>query len=264
MNQAVDPDLAELVAATIRSVRFKVRWSERELARRLGTSQRAIQRLESGRLKRIDSDLATRAMRLLGIRISVDANVPALPSRVEQKDGVHGWCSSYLARTLRRRGWEVRAEVEVGRDRFRGWIDLLAFRPSDGTLVVVEIKTRIDDLGRIVRTIGWYARSAGEAASAFGWRPRRVIPLLAVLATAETESRLELQRDLVRGEFPATSAATEAWLADPNAPRIGAAVAMIDPASRRRSWVVRRRSEGRRTLPPYVDYRDAASRLRRT
>jgi hypothetical protein len=33
-------------------------------------------------------------MRLLGIRISVDANVPALPARVEQSDAVHGWCSS--------------------------------------------------------------------------------------------------------------------------------------------------------------------------
>jgi len=255
------PDLAELVGRTIRSVRVGLRWSERELAARLGTSQRAVQRLESGRLKRIDSDLATRAMRLLGIRVSVDANVPAVPNRTEQKDAVHGWCSSYLARVLRRRGWEVRAEVEIGRDRFRGWIDLLAYRPSDGTLVVIEIKTRIDDLGQIIRTIGWYARSARESAPAYGWRPRRVMRLLAVLATAETETRLEVQRDLVRGEFPATSAAIAAWMDDPRALPAAAGVVLIDPASRRRAWIVRRRTGGRRAEPPYSDYRDAARRL---
>jgi hypothetical protein len=153
--------------------------------------------------------------------------------------------------------------VEVGRDRFRGWIDLLAFRPSDGTLAVIEVKTRIDDLGRIVRTIGWYARSAPESAAAFGWRPRRFVRLLAVLATAETETRLEMQRDLVRGEFQGTSAAIATWIDDPSAAPAVAGVVLIDPASRRRSWVIRHRSEGRRSLPPYADYRDAARHLHR-
>lgn len=244
------PDLADLIGGTIRSVRVGLHWSERELARRLETSQRAIQRLESGRLTRIDADLETQAMRLLGIRISVDANVPALAGRSEQRDIVHGWCASYLTRVLRRRGWEVRGEVEVGQGRFRGWVDLLAFRPLDGTLVVIEIKTRIDDLGRIVRTVGWYTRSAPDAALRLGWRPRRIVRLLAVLASADTETRLELQHHLIRAEFPASSAAVAAWIEDPEAPAIGSAVVLIDPGTRRQRWIVPRRSEGRRTPPP--------------
>jgi hypothetical protein len=36
---------------------------------------------------------------------------------------------------------------------------------------------------------------------------------------------------------------------------------LVDPISRRRAWLWRTRLDGRRSTPPYRDYRDAARRL---
>ena len=69
--------------------------------------------------------------------------------------------SGHIARRLERSNWNVATEVEVGGDRSRGWIDLLAFRPATGLLLVVEVKTEIHDLGQIDRALGWYEREDG-------------------------------------------------------------------------------------------------------
>jgi hypothetical protein len=41
----------------------------------------------------------------------------------------------------------------------------------------------------------------------------------------------------------------------------GRGLALIDPTSRRRDWLLPSRSDGRRTRAPYMDYADAARRL---
>ena len=63
-------------------------------------------------------------------------------------------------------------EVEVVHGRSHGWIDLLAFDPRTGRLVV-EIKTRLDDVGAIERQLGWYRRMAPAIARAQGWEVRQ-------------------------------------------------------------------------------------------
>jgi transcriptional regulator with XRE-family HTH domain len=256
-----DPELSILIGAVIRAGRIDLRWSERELARRLGTNQRAIQRLESGMQRHINSPLALAALTLLGIRMSFDTNGVCRWTRLEQRDAVHARCCAYVVRHLRRRGWETRVEVEIGDGRFRGWIDVLAFRPADRALLVIEVKTRVDDAGRILRTLGWYTRSSRVAADALGWQPRRIVPTLLLLATVDTDARLTGQRELIVDRLPSGAAELAPWLDDPAAAPAGPSRALIDPASRRRAWLQRDRIDGRRTPVPYRDYRDAAERL---
>jgi hypothetical protein len=52
-----------------------------------------------------------------------------------------------------------------------------------------------------------------------------------------------------------------AWLLDGQHPVMGRGLAMIDPASKRRDWLIRLRVDGRRSDARYVDYADAARRL---
>jgi len=256
-----DPDLSRTIAAVVQAGRTDLGWSERELARRLGTNQRAIQRLESGTQRHINSVLASAALSLLGIRVSFAGNELSRATRLEQRDAVHARCCAYVVRQLRRRGWETRVEVEIGEGRFRGWIDILAFRPCDRALLIVEVKTRFDDAGRILRTLGWYTRSSRDAAEALGWKPRRIVPTLLLLATIETDARLTGQRDLVLERLPGGSRELGRWLDDPASSPGGPSRAFIDPASRRRGWLQRDRIDGRRTPLPYLDFRDAARRL---
>jgi hypothetical protein len=49
-------------------------------------------------------------------------------------------------------------EVEIVHGRSHGWIDLLAFDRRTGTMLILEIKTRLSDLGAIERQIAWYER----------------------------------------------------------------------------------------------------------
>jgi hypothetical protein len=142
-------DIGQRIGATVRATRRVVGWSERELAVRLGTSQSAIRRLEAGGQRFVDVRLASVALALLGIRMKLDGSTLGLAGRREQRDLVHARCCGHVARRLGGLGWEVKQEVEVGTGRYRGWIDLLAYRAADRCLFCGEIKTEIDDVGRI-------------------------------------------------------------------------------------------------------------------
>lgn len=264
---AVHPDgsgnahIGRRIGSSVASTRKSIGWSERELAGRLGTNQAAIQRLEAGRQGHLDVMLATAALDMLGIRLSIDANPAGLASRSEQRDLVHARCVGYVARHLVKRGWEVRMEVEIGEGRYRGWIDILAYRPSDRALLVIEVKTELDDVGRILRSLGWYVRSSRDAARAVGWRPVRIVPALMVLATRETDARIAANADLVRNGLPGSATTLGTWIDDPSKAPPKPSVALVDPRSRRRAWLRRTRSDGGRAAAPYADYRAAAQAL---
>src|SRR5436190_7252550 len=239
-------DLGAQIGSAVKTTRKRFGWSERELASRLSTNQAAVQRLEGGRQRHMDVRLANEALDLLGIRLSLDANPIGVMGRMEQRDLVHARCTSYVGGRLRAAGWDVRIEVEIGQGRTRGWIDLLAYRPSDGALLVIEIKTVLDDLGRILRTVGWYVRSARDCAIALGWKPRRIVPVLLVLASGDTDARLAVNAALVAATFTGRTVQLNAWITDPNAPAPAGTVSLIDPSSRRRAWLWATRNEGRR------------------
>jgi transcriptional regulator with XRE-family HTH domain len=259
--QPADPDLAALIGGSVKSVRVDIGWSQRELAARLRTSLGAVQRLEAGQ-RHVDSRVATAAMRVLGIRPSVDPHALGIPGRREQRDEVHGRCSNYGVRQLLQREWEARTEVEIGDGRFRGWIDILAFRRKDRALLVIEVKTEIDDVGRVLRSLGWYVRSSRVAAQSHGWSPRLIVPVLLCLATTETDARLAAIKDQLRIELPGRARELSDWIVDPTAKVAPPSLALVDPRSRRQGWLIRTWSDGRRSPAPYRDYRDAAAALR--
>jgi hypothetical protein len=142
----------------------------------------------------------------------------------------------------------------------RGWIDILAFDPRTETLVIIEIKTRLDDLGAIERQVGWYERHAMGAATRLGWRPRRVVVWLIVLASDEVDRVVTANRDVIGQGFPGRAEGMLATAAgsDPTARR---SIGLIDPAGRRSRWLISTRLDGRRSAAPYRDYADAAQRI---
>jgi transcriptional regulator with XRE-family HTH domain len=261
--RAAGDDLALLIGNSIRSARLAARWTQAELARRLGTTQSAISRLETGAGSCLDVRLATAAFRALGIRMSVDAATLGLVGRREQNDFVHARCADHVARHFVAAGWDVRLEVEIGSDRYRGWIDLLAYRTVDRSLFCGELKTEIDDLGRIQRTLAWYERESWDAARRIGWRPRSVTSGLLVLCTSENDARVSANAHLLDQIFPGRARDLSAWLSSAgNGPR-PSSLAMIDPRSRRIEWLRATKSDGRRSPAPYENYRVAAEALRR-
>jgi transcriptional regulator with XRE-family HTH domain len=234
--------------------------TQQELAMAAGVSRSHIAGVESGRVNP-SIDLVWRIAERLGIEIDVIHRSPILLGRRTSGDLVHARCSGYIEGRLGDAGWLMRREVEVMADRAHGWIDLLAFEPISRTLVIVEIKTRLDDLGAVERQLGWYERHAMDVAHAVGWRPRRILTWLILLASDEVEGALIDHRQLLRRIFPERAAVMRSVLIDGGAQARTRGLALVDPASRRRDWLLPSRSDGRRSPAPYRDYGEAARRF---
>lgn len=234
--------------------------TQQALADAVGVPRPHIAAIESGRANP-SLDLVVRITDRLGIQIDLVARQP-LVIAIPQHDLVHARCSGYVDRRLRRAGWEVHREVEVIHGRSHGWIDLLAFDRRTGVLLIVEIKTRVDDLGAIERQLGWYERSAPGLARDFGWRPDHIAGWLIALASDEVDAAIGRNSDVLNAAFPMRAidmSRVVGGMILPAASRRG--LALIDPSSRRRGWLMPSRSDGRRSAAPYRGYADAARRL---
>jgi transcriptional regulator with XRE-family HTH domain len=239
-------------------------WSRRELARRAKLSRHVIDRIENGA---VSPSLETVARLFSTLRIEAElvTRVPFAIGDERQRDPVHARCGAYVQRRLQIAGLLVEREVEVVGDRTSGWIDLLAFEPTTRTLLIVEVKTQLDDLGRIERTLGWYARLGSSAARRFRWRPRRVITWLLLLATEAVDDRLRANREALLEAFPGRAPAMQRWTQEPaRTPAATRGLALVDPGSRRRAWLLRAPIDGRRTPAPYRNYADFVGRVPRS
>jgi transcriptional regulator with XRE-family HTH domain len=247
----------------IRDLRRAIGWSQREVARRSGVSQPLICAIETGRATNLTFASVTRILAAMGSELLIDASRPFLGDRERQRDPAHARCTNHVVRRLEAAGWRTATEVEVGGDRSRGWIDVLAWHPSSHVVLVVEVKTELHDLGAIERTLNWYEREAWAAARRQGWVPRRVTPVLLLLATDAVETRLAANRQAIELGFPVRAPALTLIIAgmDEQATR-GRAVAVIDPRSRNRAWLRPPRIHGRRSAAPYASYADFMNRCR--
>ncbi len=206
-------------------------------------------------------DVAERLAQALGLEVELIARQPVL-LEPRQRDAVHAPCSGYANRRFRAGGWETGREVEIVHGRSHGWIDLLAFDPRTGLLLIVEIKTRLDDLGLVERQLAWYERSAFDVARKVGWPVRRVGVWLLALASAEVDAAVWSNRQTLSLAFPVRADEMFAVTTGGVWPTgSGRGLALIDPVSRRHNWLIRCRADGRRSQPPYRDYAEAARRL---
>jgi transcriptional regulator with XRE-family HTH domain len=234
-----------------RTTRTGLGLTQRQLAEAVGLSPGYVAAVEAGTAN-ATLDVVDRIGNALGLELRIVGSPPVLIGP-RQREVVHARCSGYSDRRLRADGRLTLREVEVVHGRSHGWIDLLAFDPRTGRLVVVEIKTRLDDVGAIERQLGWYRRMAPAIARREGWLVREVSTWLLLLASDEVDLAIAANRELLKHAFPARGSA----LLDTSEPGL----ALIDPTSRRRSWLIRPRIDGRRTRLPYRDAADAARRF---
>ena len=184
-------------ARLCRDTRIRLDITQRQLAATIGVGRGYIAMLESGRANPTLA-IVDRVGDALGLDFELIGRPPVIIGQGPQRDLVHARCSGCIDRRLRQTGLATAREVEVVHGRSHGWIDLLAFDPRTGTLLIVEIKTRIDDLGAIERQLGWYERSASALAESLGWYPRRSASWLLVLASEEVDASIRVNRDALR------------------------------------------------------------------
>jgi transcriptional regulator with XRE-family HTH domain len=255
---AIAPPMRVTFGQGCRDTRIDLDLTQQQLADRVGVTRGYIAKVERGRANP-SLELVGRIGEALGLRLTLAIEGPILFGARRQRDAVHARCSGYVDRRLRGAGWQTAREVEIVHGRAHGWIDILAFDPRSRTLFIIEIKTRLDDLGAVERQLVWYERSAWQAARRFGWRPTRVVTWLLVLASDEIDAFLRANRLALASAFPRRAREMMTALADATELRSGdRGLAMIDPSSRRGAWLIRSRVDGRRSPARYRDYADAA------
>jgi transcriptional regulator with XRE-family HTH domain len=245
-----------LLGDVVRTTRLRLGWTQRELSRRSGVPQSQISQLERHRISDVRLTDVDSILVALGVRYRLILDPPIVEARM-QADLVHARCSAHVERRLQAAGWRTAREVEIGSDRSRGWIDLLAWHPGSRVLLVVEIKSEIHDLGAIERTMNWYEREAWAAARRLGWLPRRVGSALLVLQSEANDRTIAINRDVLAAAFPQRADALARVVGGATDKADGRTLAMIDPRSRRVRWLRQTRVDGRRTAAPYADYIDA-------
>jgi transcriptional regulator with XRE-family HTH domain len=247
-------------ARLCRDTRTMLDITQQELAVAVGISRSHVAGIETGRVNP-SLDLVWRIADRLGIEVAIVGHAPVVLGRRGGQDIVHARCSGYVEGRLLGAGWSVDREVELVTEHTHGWIDLLAFEPKSMRLVIIEIKTRLDDMGAVERQVGWYERNAMRVAHSRGWHPTRVLSWLLLLASEEVEQTIFVHRQVLGRSFPGRAATMRGVVVEPRGGIHGRSLALINPSSRRREWLVPSRVDGRRSRAPYGDYSDAARRL---
>ena len=264
-------DLAPSVGRALRDGRRRLAMSQRALAAVANVPQSTICRLERGQLVSITLAEVGRLFDGLAIRLEVTARPPLIAGGPAVRDAVHARILGYVERRLRRAGLETAREVPIGGGRVQGWIDLLAWRPADGLVVVAEIKGDVVDIGALERQVAWYEREAWAAARALGWRPARLIVAGLLLSTRHNAEIVRLEAESLRRRFPAPPTDLRSELVDyrrplpptarPGTPGRAATLAFVDPLRRGSSWLLPTPLFGGRPVLPYADARELRARL---
>lgn len=214
------------IGRSIKALRRRRGWRQRELAVRVGTSRQVISRIERDLLDNVDCGLVQRSVEALGgyLRVEVSWQGERLPRLLDRR---HATLQEAFVRLLGVLGWLVRAEVSFNHYGDRGRIDVLAWHPSTRTVAVVEIKPEIGDLQDTVGRLDVKVRLAKGIAAELGWAAERVVAVL-VLEDGTTPRRQVAKFSGILDRFPLRGRDARAWLRNP-AGQVAGAIVFLDP-----------------------------------
>ena len=203
---------APRVGAALRAIRLRRRLRQSDLARLAGVSDPTVSRIERGRLGAVTLGKVESVARALDVRVDLRAW-----SSGADLDRLLNARHAALAEEMVRRlaalaGWEVRPEVSFGIYGERGVIDLLAWHGSTRTLLVIELKTAIVDVGELLGTLDRKRRLAPRVGARFGWQPMQVATWLVVADSMTNRRRVALHRATFDAALPDGGRRVRAWL----------------------------------------------------
>lgn len=205
----------ERLGRLARTLRVRARLTQAALATRAGVDRRAVSVLECGRARQLRLGVVEAILGALGARFDprVLWNGPELDRLL---DAGHAALGAAVKRQLERWGWLVRVEVSYSRYGERGRIDLLAFHPAVGALLVIELKTELVDVQELLGLLDTKVRLAPRIAPDLGWRPVVVVPVVVFLEHRTTRHRLRVLASLF-DRFSLQGRAAPSWLRRPDA-----------------------------------------------
>ena len=201
-------------ARQFRALRRRHRWRQDDVAVRASVSRGVVARIEQGYADRLTVAMLERLARPLGARLicRLEWNGEALDRLV---DAAHAALLERTLRLLAGAGWLCAAEVSFNIAGERGSIDILAWHPTTGALLVIEVKSVIPDLQSTLFTLDRKERIASRLAGHRGWTARSVSRLLVVAEDRTTRRRVTRHTAIFENTFPDRTRAVRRWIDRP-------------------------------------------------
>jgi transcriptional regulator with XRE-family HTH domain len=206
---------APRIGRIVRAVRIKLRLRQVDVAMRAGVSASVVARIERGRLLDVSLRAVLAVCDALDIRLDMTAwwRGGDLDRMLNAKHAALS--ESATAFLLEQPGWEVRAEVSFNFDGERGVVDLVAWHAATRTMLLIELKTEVVDVGETIGTFDRKRRLAGRIAASLGWRAEHAACAL-IIREGRTNQRRVAQHSLtLRSSLPDDGRRFRAWLKAP-------------------------------------------------
>jgi transcriptional regulator with XRE-family HTH domain len=172
-----------------RAIRLKSGLTQAEVGARARVSRSTVSLVERGKWDRLTVRAIEAVLGALGAQLDsrLSWNGPEIDRLL---DANHAALSASVKERLQRWGWLVRVEASFSHYGERGRIDLLAWRPKDGLLLVIEIKTDLVDIQALLGGLDVKTRLAPRIAEQTGWHVVHVVPAIVFLEDRTTRRRV--------------------------------------------------------------------------
>ena len=202
----------------MRATRVKRGWRQSDLSGKARVSASVVSLIERGHLERVSVSSFRRVAAALELRTEISVWMPH--GELERLlNAGHAALHEAIARYLASLGgWEHAPEVSFAVYGERGVIDILAFHPATGSLLVIELKTELVSLEDLLGKMDVRIRHAVKIARDRGWAATSVSAWVILSDTRTNRRRASAHRAVLRSALPSDGHALRSWMIRPRGP----------------------------------------------
>ena len=197
-----------------RALRQRRRLTQAQLGSKSGVSGSVVCRIERGRADRVAVHTLVRVAAALDARI--DVRLLWQGEGLDRLlDARHARLVDLVLEILASNAWEAATEVSFNIYGERGSIDILAYHPATGALLVIEIKSIVPDMQSMLTALDRKGRLASDVARERGWTVSSVSRLLVLPNDRTARRRVDDHEATFRTALPARTIEVRRWIARP-------------------------------------------------
>ena len=203
------------VAALFRAVRLRRGWRQEDVALRTSVDQTTVSLIERGLFGHLTLAKLRQVASVLEVHLPLEPRWRGGNS-ARLLDGAHARLVELAVRSLRAAGWAVTVEYTFNHYGERGSVDVIGWHQTTGTLVIIEVKSRLLDVQDLFSTLDRKTRVVPPLlARERGWRATAVGRLVVLPGTSGQRKAVARHEAVFAATLPARSPEVTRWLRHP-------------------------------------------------
>jgi transcriptional regulator with XRE-family HTH domain len=203
------------LGSAFRAIRLELHLRQSDVASRAGVSQATISAIECGLLGALAVDTLDRVAAVLQADVSVELRWRG-PKLARLLDRRHAALQNLIVAELLACGWQVLVEESFNVFGERGSVDVVAWLPGAGALLIIEIKTELVDLQDLLRTLDMKARVMPEVVRrSHGWPPVSVASVVVLPSNNSHRRAVAAHASLLDAALPGRTRDVRRWIREP-------------------------------------------------